>query len=71
MEENLKIMEQEGINNGKKAQIVQMENLEGIDLKKVFDSYQKSHDLQDCHPIFGQKQLKSELYDKFPKFVGI
>ena len=45
MEESLKIMEQEGINNGKKAQIVQMENLEGIDLKKVFESYQKSHDL--------------------------
>ena len=53
MEENLKIMEQEGVNNGKKAQIVQMENLEGIDLKKVFESYQKSHDLQDYHPIFG------------------
>jgi len=39
MQENLKIMEEEGIFNGKKAKIVQMENLEGIDLKKVFESY--------------------------------
>jgi hypothetical protein len=48
-----------------------MEKLDGIDLKKVFETYQKSNNLDDFIPIFGQKQLKSEIFDKFPTFMGI
>jgi hypothetical protein len=32
-----------------------MEKLDGIDMKKVFEDYQKTHDLSNFKHVFGQK----------------
>lgn len=39
MQENIEIMKAEGFFNGIPSKLVQMEHLDGIDLKKVFESY--------------------------------
>ena len=55
MQENLDLLKSEGFFNGKPSQLVQMEKLDGIDLKKVFEAYQNTTDMSDYTPLFGSK----------------
>lgn len=55
--------------------LIILKAVDGIDLRKTFGKYKESNkdflEVQELEDIFGQSNMKKEIYDKFPTYKGL